>query len=140
MIFPTSFDGTRIAGYSEAQDFLSTEQVNSEQAHHIDYIDDPLIDAVTAATDGDTIGDCLGILYHVFQVIVAGSPGTGAHVTVEGSMDNTNWLQLATTGLITASTYIALDPDSDGRAWRYLRPRVITYTDGTFTVLYRGQR
>lgn len=89
-----------------------------------------LLDAVTANTTGDKkIAELYSVL--TFQVISA-SVTTGATVTIQASLDGTNWTACETYAITgNASEMLTIANEK----LKYVRAVVSSYVDGTYTVL-----
>ena len=89
-----------------------------------------LLNAVVANTTGTEINVSLyGAL--TFQVIATGGT-VGGVVTVECSLNGTNWVTYKTWTLASAGTEIY---GMDGQPMKYVRASVSSFTNGAFSVL-----
>ncbi len=95
-----------------------------------------LLDAVTTTTTG-SMKDALKYALRTFQAVVAGTGAVTATVEVQVSLDNSNWLTLATITL--SGTTSASDGYVSEAPWPYVRGKVTAISGTSAAVtLYMG--
>lgn len=150
----TSFGSSAIAEETIPTPVLTGEEVNpwydlygrqvlfganlSLNAMDVNLINDSQINRLGPVTNlevsASTSGDAIDVSYfHNYTVhIISSGVTTGATVTIEHSLDGTNWVIISTEVIasdeVTEYTYT-------NQAYKYLRTRVSDYSDGTYTTL-----
>ncbi len=117
-----------IKGYNLSEDALNVLEQAPAGMQTAEYIDTPLLDAVTAT--GASYSIDVSQYNRVGFNIVASSVSSGATVKIQGSHDGTNWADLDTESITADGT---TDVQVAGK-FKYLRSQISSYTDGTITV------
>ena len=116
-----------IKGYNFSQDALNVVEQAPAEMQTLEFIDDPLLDAVTATGHSFEV-DASQYNRANFQ-IVASSVSSGATIQIQASHDGTNWAVLSD-NVISADGIT--DIQLSGK-WKNLRAACTSYTDGTYT-------
>jgi len=122
-----------IAGYNQSLNAVDINEVNPALLQRLGPVTN--LDDVVANTTGTTVEVSN---YHNFtiHVIVSGSTTTGATVSIEHSLNGSDWVEIDREDVIADGiTELAISQ----QAYRYLRTVVSDYIDGTYTTLiYAG--
>jgi len=120
----------RDASYNYSQNSNNVVNIAPELSQTIEYIDSPLLNAVTA-TGASADVNVSGYNKMTFHII-ASSVTTGGTVVIQSSLDGTNYVDVDTT---TVSADGTTEVVIENRKYKYVRANITARTDGTYTVL-----
>jgi len=117
-----------VKGYNLSEDALNVVEQAPEGMQTLEFIDDPLLDAVTAT--GASFSVDVSPYNRIGVQIVASGVSSGATVDIESSHNGSNWAVVSTNSITSNGT---TDIQLDGK-FKFLRANVSSRSDGTITV------